>query len=143
MLQNSNSGASILEVMKQEIKPSCALDKYNSELNYQGNILQELPTYQMNHSHSQISNNYPILQELPTQHQYMDSQYKQASNISQEEQKIQHVLMPGMEQKNNMEQQLSDNMETPIIIKVKRGNYGLSLAILLIVLLVGFIYYSY
>lgn len=66
--------------------------------------------------------NESILHELPTEN----------------EEAIQKNLMPGMEQKKLME----PRQQKTVIVKVKRGDYHLSWAIFLIVLLIGFFYYT-
>ena len=69
-----------------------------------------------------------------------ESRPEMRSEIMHEE-SIQKSLMPGMEQKHLLEERVSEERyERPIIIKVKKNDYNLSLAILLVVLLIGFIY---
>ena len=62
-----------------------------------------------------------VLQELPKQ---------------ETEKVIQEALMPGMEQKKEIAQEINK----PFIIKVKKVNYNMAIALLLIVVLIGFIY---
>jgi len=61
------------------------------------------------------------------------------NEMTEEEQTLQKVFMPGMVQKQNMEKQLE---ESPKIIKVQKVNYNMSLVLLLSVILIGFIYYT-
>ena len=53
---------------------------------------------------------------------------------------IEQELMPGMEQKARLEQELSEKLGQKVVIQVKTDNNNLALAIFLSVLLVGFIY---
>lgn len=72
-----------------------------------------------------------VIQELPSNHN---------AEMTEEEQNLQKVFMPGMEQKQEMEKQLAE--EKPQIITMKKVNYNMSLILLVTVLLIGFIYYT-
>lgn len=71
-----------------------------------------------------------LIQDLATGEQEME--YKQEL-LAQE-------LMPGMEQKSRLEQELSEQLGEQVVVQVQVENNNLALAILLSVLLVGFVY---
>ena len=118
--------------MRASVKP---------ELSHEA-ILQELQpemTHKMRQEFS-MEHTEELSEEGSLIHELTESRPEMRSEIMHEE-SIQKSLMPGMEQKHLLEERVSEERyERPIIIKVKKNDYNLSLAILLVVLLIGFIY---
>jgi len=92
-----------------------------------------------------------VYQEFDMENQQFDDEGSLIHDLSEikpeiHEETIQQSLMPGMKQKHLLEERVGAEQhgqyEQPIIIKVKKNDYNLSLMILLVVLLIGFIYHT-
>jgi hypothetical protein len=113
----------IQELQSNNVQPEFNIPKFIDE-----NVSKLIPELE-------LQQNENILHEL--------TENKETSG----ENMIQRKLMPGMEQKQllderTLEKQIIPNKITPTVIKVKKNNYNLSLSILLAVLLIGFLYYT-
>lgn len=75
-----------------------------------------------------------LVQELGKSEEKVEQELERKGELIEQE------LMPGMEQKAKLEQELSKRLGQEVVIQVKTDNNNLALAIFLSVLLVGFIY---
>jgi hypothetical protein len=75
-----------------------------------------------------------LIQDLANSEEIQEHRIEEAQDLLEQE------LMPGMEQKARLEQELSEQLGEQITVEVQPDNNKIPLAILLSVLLVGFVY---
>lgn len=129
----SHIGAPINEVLEQELKINGIRPDFRQEMSQESrlDIEQELKGYQEQRPETRMNiEEEPIIQELKME--------ESAPQIAIPSSEVEQQLMPGMEQKKLMEQE----MRPPIVIRVKKGDHNLSLSILLSIALIWFIYHT-
>lgn len=147
-------GAQLDEVLEQEYNLMKPLNEIKQQRQFQQFPEAENSIKQENNQHTQEiihelqpETEHKMEHETNTEnsliHELTETRPEMEFEIHNEE--IQRRLMPGMKQKRlaeeNVNVEYTEN-DKPIIVKVKKNDYDLSLAILLTVLLIGFIYYT-